>query len=73
VARAYGKLCAWALARAHADRETRARIAGYMGSNSSFDDAVCEFAVEYADQNQRDSRTFIKAVREGRINVIIED
>jgi hypothetical protein len=34
---------------------------------------LCEFAVEYADQNQRDYRTFIKAVREGRINVIIED
>jgi hypothetical protein len=37
-----------------------------------FDDAVCEFAVEYADQNQRDYRTFIKAVREGRIKVITE-
>ena len=46
---------------------------GYMSSNSCFDDAVCEFAVEYADQNQRDHRTFIKAVSEGRINVIIED
>jgi uncharacterized protein (DUF2252 family) len=71
--RAYGKLCAWALARAHARSGDAARIAGYMGSNSSFDDAVCEFAVEYADQNQRDYRTFIKAVREGRINVVIED
>jgi hypothetical protein len=37
------------------------------------DDAVCEFAVEYAHQNQRDYRTFIKAVREGRIKTIIED
>jgi uncharacterized protein (DUF2252 family) len=71
--RAYGRLCAWALARAHARSGDAARIAGYMGSNSSFDDAVCEFAVEYADQNQRDYRTFIKAVREGRINVVIED
>jgi hypothetical protein len=44
-----------------------------MGSNSSFDDAVCEFAVEYADQNQRDYRSFIKAVREGRIKAIVED
>jgi hypothetical protein len=34
--------------------------------------AVCEFAVEYADQNQRDYRAFIKAVREGRIEVMIE-
>ncbi len=43
-----------------------------MGSNSTFDDAVCEFAVEYADQNQRDYRAFIKAVREGQIKVMIE-
>jgi len=46
----FGKLCAWALARAHARSGDPARIAGYMGSNTTFDDAVCEFAVEYADQ-----------------------
>ena len=70
--RTYGRLCAWALARAHARSGDAARIAGYLGSNSSFDDAVCEFSVEYADQNQRDYRAFIKAVREGRIEVITE-
>jgi uncharacterized protein (DUF2252 family) len=70
--RAYGRVCAWALARAHARSGDAARIAGYLGSNSTFDDAVCEFAVEYADQNQRDFRGFIKAVREGRIKVITE-
>jgi uncharacterized protein (DUF2252 family) len=71
--RAYGRLCAWGLARAHARSGDAARIAGYMGSNTSFDDAVGEFAVEYADQNQRDYRSFIKAVREGRIKAIVED
>lgn len=71
--RAYGRLCAWSLARAHARSGDAARIAGYMGSNSSFDDAICEFAVEYADQNQHDYRAFIKAVREGRIEVITEN
>lgn len=71
--RAWGRFCAWALARAHARSGDAARIAGYMGSNSTFDDAVCEFAVEYADQNQRDYRAFIKAVRQGRISVVAED
>ena len=52
----FGKLCAWALARAHARSGDPARIAGYLGSNATFDDAVCEFAVEYADQNLRDYR-----------------
>jgi uncharacterized protein (DUF2252 family) len=71
--RDYGKLCAWALARAHARSGDAARIAGYLGSNSTFDDAVCEFAVEYADQNLQDYRAFMKAVREGRVKVVSED
>ena len=69
---AYGKLCAWALARAHARSGDPALIAGYMGSNTSFDDAICEFAVEYSDQNQRDYRAFVKAVREGRLDAVVE-
>ena len=71
--REFGKLCAWALARAHARSGDPAKIAGYMGSNTTFDDAVCEFAVEYADQNLRDYRGFVKAIREGRIQVASED
>jgi len=70
--KAYGEMCAWALARAHARSGDAAQITGYMGSNSTFDDAVCEFAVEYADQNQRDYRAFIKAIREGRLSVHME-
>ena len=34
---------------------------------------VCEFAVEYADQNLRDYRAFVRAIREGRIKVVSED
>jgi len=65
--REFGKLCAWALAKAHARSGDAAKIAGYMGSSSTFDDAICEFAVEYADQNQTDYRAFIKAIRVGRL------
>jgi uncharacterized protein (DUF2252 family) len=71
--RDYGKLCAWALARAHARSGDSARIAGYLGSNSTFDDAICEFAVEYADQNVRDYRAFVKAIRDGRVQVASEE
>ena len=70
--REYGKLCAWALAKAHARSGDAAMIAGYMGTSSAFDDAIKEFAVEYADQNQRDYRAFIKAVREGRLKAITD-
>jgi hypothetical protein len=30
-------------------------------------------AVEYADQNQRDDRAFVNAIRDGRIEVQVED
>ncbi|MBS0522140.1 MAG: DUF2252 domain-containing protein [Proteobacteria bacterium] len=69
--RAYGRVCAWALARAHARSGDAAMIAGYMGSGSAFDDAMQEFAQEYADQTQRDHRAFVKAVRQGRIKAVI--
>jgi uncharacterized protein (DUF2252 family) len=70
--REYGKLCGWALAKAHARSGDAAKIAGYMGTSSVFDEAICEFAVEYADQNQRDYRAFIKAVREGRLGTVTQ-
>lgn len=70
--KAHGKLCSWALARAHARSGDASLISGYMGSSSIFDEAICEFAVEYADQNQRDYRAFVKAVREGRLEAAIE-
>jgi len=70
--RSYGKMCAWALARAHARSGDAARIAGYMGSGSTFDEATGEFAMEYADQNEEDYRSFVTAIREGRIEVNVE-
>jgi hypothetical protein len=63
----YAGLCAWALARAHARSGDPAMIPGYMGASGAFDDAIGEFAVEYADQNERDYRGFVTAIKEGRI------
>ena len=42
------------------------------GSSSVFDDAISEFAAEYANQNERDYRAFIKAIRAGRLKAITE-
>ena len=47
-------------------------ISGYMGSGQTFDDAIGEFAVEYADQNRADYRAFVCAIREARIKAIVE-
>jgi len=49
-----------------------AMIFGYVGSSEIFDDAVCEFAVEYTDQTERHYRALVTAVREQRIEATIE-
>jgi len=72
ILRAYARVCAWALARAHARTGDPSMISGYMGSSGTFDDAVCEFAVSYADQTISDHKAFAKAVRDGRIRAITE-
>lgn len=70
--RQYGRMCAHALARAHARSGDPAAIAGYMGSGQSFEDAVGEFATEYSQQNRRDYREFLRAVRSGKIEAVVE-
>jgi uncharacterized protein (DUF2252 family) len=63
----YLELCGWTLARAHARTGDPAQIAGYLGKNDAFDDAIVKFAFAYADQTQHDHEVFVKAVRSGRI------
>lgn len=70
--RQYGRMCAHALARAHARSGDAATIAGYMGSGQTFDDAICEFATEYCSQNRNDYRAFLAAIRKGRIEARME-
>ena len=70
--RQYGRMCAHALARAHARSGDAATISGYLGSGRVFDDAIGEFAVEYSDQNQRDYRSFVRAIRDRRVEAIVE-
>jgi uncharacterized protein (DUF2252 family) len=66
-ASAYGRMCGWTLARAHARSGDRIAICAYLGSNDVFDRAIAAFAETYADQNQRDYDTFKQAVQSGRI------
>jgi hypothetical protein len=70
--RQYGRMCAHALARAHARTGDAAMISGYMGAGQGFDDAVGEFAMEYSSQNRTDYRAFVRGIREGRIKAIVE-
>ena len=65
--RLYGELCGWTLARAHARSGDRIAIATYLGGSDVFDRAIAQFAVAYADQNERDYKSLVDAVASGRI------
>ncbi|MBB2941303.1 uncharacterized protein (DUF2252 family) [Actinoplanes lutulentus] len=65
---AYGGLCAWTLARAHARCGDRIAIASYLGASDTFDKALVSYAELYADQAERDHAAFAGAVEEGRLS-----
>jgi uncharacterized protein (DUF2252 family) len=54
VMKVYAQMCGWTLARAHARSGDRIALAAYLGSSDAFDRAIGNFAVAYAEQNQRD-------------------
>ena len=68
----YGGLCGWALARAHARSGDRVEIAAYLGKSERFDHAIADFAVAYADQNEKDHEALYAAVKSGRIEADAE-
>jgi uncharacterized protein (DUF2252 family) len=65
----YGEICASTLARAHARSGDRIAIASYLGTGSTFDRAIADFAVAYADQNDRDYETVVAAIDTGELEV----
>jgi uncharacterized protein (DUF2252 family) len=65
--RAYGALCAWTLARAHARTGDRIAIASYLGQGGVFDQAIVDFSEAYADQNERDYQALVQAVKSGHV------
>ena len=63
----YASLCGRALARAHALSGDAAVLSGYMGKQTAFEDALSDFSVAYADQNERDHAALLEAIRSGRV------
>jgi len=63
----YACLCAKALACAHARSADPAVIAGYIGEDDAFNDALSSFAMVYAARTQEDYDLLVKAVRDGRL------
>jgi hypothetical protein len=69
----YAGICSWTLARAHAKSGDAATISGYLGKGDTFDQALGEFSLLYADQTEKDHAALIKAVRSGRVQAIVEE
>lgn len=63
---AYGRLCGWTLARAHARTGDRIAIAAYLGDSDRFDRAVADFGEAYADLTDEDYAALAAAVASGR-------
>ena len=66
----YARICGWTLARAHARSGDPIAIAAYLGKGDGFERAITDFSERYADQNEKDYRAFVKAVRSGRLAAI---
>ena len=68
---AYGAICGWTLARAHARSGDAVAISAYLGTGDRFDQAMVSFSETYADQNERDYQALRKAAQKGRVTVQI--
>src|SRR5215813_754960 len=66
----YAWTCGWTLARAHARSGDPIAIAACLGDGDTFDTSITDFSQRYADQNERDYRQFVKAIRSGRLEAL---
>ncbi len=69
----YARLCGTVLARAHARSGDAAMISGYLGKSDTFDLALGEFSLAYADQTVSDHAALVAAVKAGRIDALVEE
>jgi len=65
----YAKACGWALARAHARSGDPSILSGYIGDTDDFADAISEFSVLYADQNESDYNAMLEAIKHGKLPI----
>ncbi|TDO83751.1 uncharacterized protein (DUF2252 family) [Flavobacterium chryseum] len=68
----YAKACGWALARAHARSGDPSILSGYIGKSDEFANAIAQFSVLYADQNESDYDKMITAIKKGQLPISTE-
>ena len=65
--------CGQALALSHARSGDSAMLSGYMGTSNTFDLAIGDFSLAYADQNEKDHASFKKAIKSGKVEAEFEE
>ena len=63
----YADLGSGVLTRAYSRTTDPIVLTGYLGKIAAFKDALADFGVAYADQNERDYSTLLSVIRSGRI------
>jgi uncharacterized protein (DUF2252 family) len=58
----YARICGAVLARAHARAGDASFITGYLGSSKTFDHAIAEYALGYADISEQDYQQLLTAL-----------
>ena len=69
----YAIWCGKALALASARSGSSALLSGYVGKSNTFDKAIAEFSLAYADQNESDHVALQQAVRKGKVKAAFEE
>jgi uncharacterized protein (DUF2252 family) len=65
--------CGQALALSHARSGDSVMISGYMGTSNTFDLAIGDFSLAYADQNEKDHASLKKAIKSGKVEAEFEE
>ena len=65
--------CGYSLALSHARSGEPAVISGYLGKSDAFDKAVAAFSFAYADQNESDHAALKRAIRDGKVEAVVEE
>ena len=63
----YAQVCGELLAKGHSRSGDPCMLAGYLGTSDRFDKALVTFAVDYADQTDRDHDQWVKAIANGTV------
>jgi uncharacterized protein (DUF2252 family) len=68
----YATWCGRALALSHARSGASILLSGYMGKSDTFDQALADFSIAYANQNEKDHAALARAVKQGKVKAVFE-